>query len=90
MKKITLLLSLFLISVSSSKDVNQGDKSAEPLNIIWINLDDLGKDIACYGNPDVKTPNIDKFASEGVILKCLCKCTNLFCKSFITNYRCLS
>ena len=29
-------------------------------NILWINCDDLGRELACYGNPDVYTPNIDK------------------------------
>lgn len=35
-------------------------------NILWINCDDLGRELACYGNPDVYTPNIDKLASEGI------------------------
>ena len=35
-------------------------------NILWINCDDLGRELACYGNPDVYTPNIDKLAFEGV------------------------
>lgn len=35
-------------------------------NILWINCDDLGKELACYGDPDVQTPNMDKLALEGV------------------------
>ncbi len=36
-------------------------------NVIWINCDDLGQDVACYGNPDAYTPNIDKLAEQGLM-----------------------
>lgn len=36
-------------------------------NILFIIADDLGKYIAPYGCTATKTPNIDRFASEGVI-----------------------
>jgi len=36
-------------------------------NIILIMADDLGYgELSCYGSPTVKTPNIDKLASQGV------------------------
>jgi arylsulfatase A-like enzyme len=35
-------------------------------NILWIIADDLGTDLACYGNKSVKTPNTDKLAAEGI------------------------
>jgi N-acetylgalactosamine-6-sulfatase len=35
-------------------------------NFIFILADDMGwGDLGCYGNPKVKTPNIDKLANEG-------------------------
>jgi N-sulfoglucosamine sulfohydrolase len=34
-------------------------------NILWIIAEDICPDIGCYGNPLVKTPNIDKLAGEG-------------------------
>ncbi len=40
-----------------------------PPNIILIITDDQGYgDLACHGNPHVRTPNIDRFASESVRL----------------------
>lgn len=38
-------------------------------NILWINGDDLGRELSCYGNPDVFTPNMDKLATEGILYK---------------------
>ncbi len=41
--------------------------SPRPPNIILIVADDLGYgDLACYGNTVVRTPHLDRMASEGV------------------------
>ncbi len=38
-------------------------------NIVLIYIDNVGwGDLACYGNPTIRTPNIDRLASEGVRL----------------------
>ncbi len=38
-------------------------------NILWLIAEDLSPDIGCYGTKYVKTPNLDRFASEGVLFK---------------------
>lgn len=43
------------------------DASSRPLNFLFIVVDDLGySDLACYGGDLHETPNIDRFATQGV------------------------
>lgn len=46
-----------------------GEKTGFPErpNILFIFIDDMGyADPSCFGNPKVKTPNIDRLAQEGI------------------------
>lgn len=41
--------------------------TARPPNIVFILADDLGyADVACYGRPELSTPNIDRLAANGM------------------------
>jgi arylsulfatase A len=41
--------------------------AAQPPNIVIIFNDDQGyQDLGCYGSPDIKTPNVDQLAKEGM------------------------
>ncbi len=35
-------------------------------NILWLDTEDFSLEIGCYGDPLVKTPNIDQLAADGV------------------------
>ena len=60
-KKICLYISLLLLSA-----VPVEAKDTQP-NILFIVVDNQPASIlGTYGNPDVKTPNIDRLANEGV------------------------
>jgi arylsulfatase A-like enzyme len=63
MKYLAIFLSLSFIITSCST------KKEDPVkpNIIYIMADDLGYgEIGCYGQKDIKTPNIDRLAEEGM------------------------
>ncbi len=62
MKQIQLLILLFVcggtIQISAQKK--------KPLNVVWLSAEDMGPILGVYGNPVIKTPNLDKLAAEGV------------------------
>ena len=46
----------------------QSPEAPQPPNIVLIMVDDLGSaDLGCYGSLDIKTPNIDQMAREGLL-----------------------
>ncbi|XP_034043110.1 arylsulfatase D isoform X2 [Thalassophryne amazonica] len=60
-----LLLSILL---TVGTDVTAEEEDRKP-NFVLIMVDDLGiGDVGCYGNDTIRTPNVDKLASEGVKL----------------------
>ena len=46
--------------------VSYSSEEPSPPNILFIAADDLNVDIGCYGNNQVKTPNLDRLAKMGV------------------------
>ena len=63
MKNLFLVLSIFLLIFVSCK---QSSRPIKPINFIVIFADDLGYgDLSSFGHPTIKTPNLDRMASEG-------------------------
>ncbi|MEA1888059.1 MAG: sulfatase [Bacteroidota bacterium] len=36
-------------------------------NVIFISFDDLRPELGCYGNQEIKSPNLDRFAEKGMV-----------------------
>ena len=70
---LAALLGLAARSAAVEPTVNSGLAAAAPPNIVLIYIDNVGYgDIGCYGNPVIRTPNIDRLAGEGV------RCTDFY------------
>ncbi len=62
------LIALYLGLLSFSYIGFAAEDEASRPNIIFLFTDDQAYDtLGCYGNPNVKTPNIDRLGNEGVI-----------------------
>ena len=70
--KTPLILFLALATVSVRSEDTSPKKNTGP-NVILMLIDNVGYgDIGCYGNPVVRTPNIDRLAAQGV------RCTDFY------------
>lgn len=63
MSKIQLILSILFITAI----VGCSQKEVERPNILWIYVEDLSPEFACYGNEIVNTPHVDNLAANGVM-----------------------
>lgn len=64
-----LLVSLASIVLCQTSDAEEraSDQKPEKPNILFIMIDDLGwMDLGCQGNPNVHTPHLDRFATQGI------------------------
>ncbi len=71
------LLGLAMSGSAAAEDKKEPPK--RPPNVVVIFADDLGYgDLACFGHPTIKTPNLDRMASEGLrltqfyVAECVC------------------
>jgi arylsulfatase A-like enzyme len=67
-----LVLSIWIAVAASSS-------AARPPNIVLVLTDNQGAwTLGCYGNPDIRTPNIDRLAREGMLFE-RCYSSNAVC-----------
>lgn len=59
-------LSIVLIFCVAQLQAQNKTKTVSRPNILWITCEDISPFIGAYGDSEVKTPNIDRLAKEGV------------------------
>jgi len=69
MKSHILLLSGFLILLSSLVQGAGNNQSGEKPNILFIVVDDLRPELNCYGAGHIHSPNIDRIAAQGTMFE---------------------
>lgn len=68
MKNSVLLIPSLLLSSTNVLAENNVTQSETRPNIVYILADDLGiGDLGCYGQKNIKTPNIDQLAADGML-----------------------
>lgn len=65
-------LVLILLSgarLTAAPPADQQSRSQQPLNVVFILADDLGyRELGCFGQQKIRTPNLDKLAAQGLKL----------------------
>jgi arylsulfatase A-like enzyme len=66
-----IILLIMLCGMSSgdlfAADPRGPQSQSAPVNLVFILTDNQGAwSLGCYGNPDIRTPNIDRLAAEGM------------------------
>ncbi|MGB7345834.1 MAG: sulfatase-like hydrolase/transferase, partial [Pirellulaceae bacterium] len=57
---------LSLITFAVAGELKAADTTPSKPNVVLIFVDDMGYgDLGCYGNAEIKTPNIDQLAADG-------------------------
>ena len=76
LRKLRLALAGMMLLLAAAPAAS---RAAKPPNLVIILADDLGYgDLGCYGHPSIRTPNLDRMASQGMrftdfyVAACVC------------------
>ena len=87
-KTLTLVISLcFITAFARSNDAKENAAGAAGIqHVLFLVSDDLkASALGCYGNPQCKTPNIDRLAEEGMVFE-NAYCQGLWCAPSRTSF----
>ena len=85
---VSTLLCFFSLNVAAQA---QGDQKTAKKNVLFIAVDDLRPQLGAYGHKDIKSPNIDRIAEQGLLFE-RAYCQQAVCSpsriSLLTGLRC--
>ncbi|UCG86016.1 MAG: sulfatase [Gemmatimonadota bacterium] len=55
-----------IIALAALAQTSPAQDSERP-NILWIIAEDIGPELGIYGTPEVRTPNLDRLATQGML-----------------------
>ena len=63
--RFALAIACAALAAPATPRPTQAAPPADRPNVLWIIGEDMGPELGCYGYPLVKTPNLDRLASQG-------------------------
>ena len=75
--KIVHIILFFTIIFGCKSKVENHQKTQKKPNILFIGIDDLRPELGCYGSEIAISPNLDKFATQGLLFE------NAYCQQAI-------
>ncbi len=77
--KTRLCASVWLLGLVAAATLPAAEPPARRPNVVWIMTDNHGPwTLGCYGNPEIRTPNIDRLARRGMLFT-HCYSSNAVC-----------
>ncbi len=64
-----MALRFLFLALLSSFVLLHSSFAAQPLNVLFIAVDDLRPELGCYGAAHMKTPHLDRLASQGMLFE---------------------
>ncbi len=65
-RKVRFPTVFFLLSLCLFKVPLAAAEKGQRPNILWIVAENIGLDLGCYGQPNVRTPHLDRLAARGM------------------------
>lgn len=67
MSHLNFIAGIFVLCFLLSSCNTKQEQTLQKPNILFIAVDDLRTELGCYGNDHIKSPNLDKLASQGYL-----------------------